>query len=263
MAMGQDPPAGWPRAGSRRVSGVVFFGVLTLLCLALTVAAIDAAEIEQLAFFGLGTLLFGHLTGMSISLIRTPRPAIGQPSVGRTDQGERGLGFSYSRAAYYWLAALLVLVAAFFVALAVAMARAGTPVGWVITAVSAAAVIFLLWFLVATLRLVPGTVVVAPTGVYHRSLMFEHFVPWSAIINVHTHGGRVPRIIVEASRSAETRERRYTGPFGAGIEGLPSMVIRTYWLGANAVPAYLALRYYFERPNERQGLASTGQTTNG
>jgi hypothetical protein len=61
---------------------------------------------------------------------------------------------------------------------------------------------------------------------------------------------------LEASRSAETRERRYTGPVGAGIEGLPSMVIRTYWLGANALPAYLALQHYFGNPGERPGLGS-------
>ena len=258
MVMGQEPPAGWPGAGSRRRSGPVLFAVLTLLTLALTVAAIDAGDVEQIALWGLGTLLFGHLTGMSISFLRTPPPATGPPAAGLTERGERGLAFRYSRAAHYWLASLLVLLVVFFVMLAGAMARAGTAVGWLIAGVSALAVIFLLWFLVTTLRLAPGRVVLAPSGIYHRSLMFEHFVPWPAVTGVHPRAGRVPRIIVEASASPQTRERRYTGPFGAGIEGLPSMVVRTYWLGANARPAYLALRHYHDHPAERPGLGVAG-----
>jgi hypothetical protein len=242
------------------LSGIVFFAVFTLLCLAITVSAIGAKQFNEVATYGLGTILFGHLTGMSISFYRTPQPASGPPLVSVTDQGERGLAFRYSRLAYYWLVALLVLLIIFFAGLAFALARRGSPIGWVIVAVAVLSAIFLLWFVVTILRLAPGTVVVTPGGIYHRSLAFEHFVPWAALVDVQAREGRSPRILVEASRTAGTRERPHTGPFGAGIEGLPSMSIRAYWLGANALPAYVAIRHYFRTPGDRPNLGVAGHS---
>ncbi|GGN44478.1 hypothetical protein GCM10010109_77730 [Actinoplanes campanulatus] len=54
-----------------------------------------------------------------------------------------------------------------------------------------------------------------------------------------------------------TREHRQTGRLHAFEGGLlPFLVARTSWLGANAVPAYQALRFYFEHPDQRPGLGS-------
>ncbi|WIM94352.1 hypothetical protein ACTOB_006371 [Actinoplanes oblitus] len=66
-------------------------------------------------------------------------------------------------------------------------------------------------------------------------------------------------IAVKAVPAEGTRERRLTGRLHA-FEGqfLPFMVIRASWLGGNAVPAYRALRYYFEQPGQRPRLADPG-----
>lgn len=101
-------------------------------------------------------------------------------------------------------------------------------------------------------------VVLTPTGVYHRSLALEHFVPWEAVVDVLALEGQTPWITVKAMPASGTRERRYTGRLSPGAEGLPFMIIRTYWLGANAVPAYRALKQYFEHPGERPKLAGVG-----
>src|SRR5919205_729572 len=101
----QDPPAGWPKPSRSltRTLTTAFFGLITLLMVAVVVAAIATADLRQAATFALGAVLLGHLTGMSISMLRRPRPATHPPTVDRTDQGERGAAFRYSRWSYYWL----------------------------------------------------------------------------------------------------------------------------------------------------------------
>ena len=264
MLPSQDPPAGWPKPSGapRRVSSIVFFALFTLVCAVVTVAAIDARQFDQVAFFGLGVLLFGHLAGMSISFLRSPRAATRQPPLGVTDQGERGLAFPYARRAYYWLTSVLTLIVIFFVVLASALAHAGTPVAWVIVVVAIASALFIVWFLATFLRLAPGKIVVTPSGIYHRSLTFEHFVPWQTVEFVRAREGRSPWILIKALKASGTRERRYTGFLSAGAEGLPSMIVRAYWLGANALPAYLTIKHYFESPHERSALSAPDQPGN-
>jgi hypothetical protein len=264
MFPNQDPPAGWPKpsGAARRVSSIVFFSLCTLLNVVVAVTAIGDRQFDQVAFSGLGVLLFGHLAGMSISFLRSPRATTSRPAVGVTDQGERGLAFPYARRSYYWLTSVLVLIVIFFAGLAYALAKAGTPVGWVIVVVAIAGALFIVWFLATSLRLAPGGIVVTPSGIYHRSLTFEHFVPWHAVELVRAREGRSPWILVKALRASETRERRYTGFLGAGAEGLPSMMVRAYWLGANAIPAYLTIKHYFDSPDERSKLGAPDQTAN-
>jgi hypothetical protein len=187
--------------------------------------------------------------------MRRPAPSTGQPVAGLTDQDERGLAFAYSRWAYYWLSAVLVTVVFGAVGFAVAFAVAGSAVAWVLAAVFIAIALYLVWFLIVMLRLAPGAVVVTPTGIYHRSLAFEHFVPWEAVVDLVAREGRTPWITVKALPTSGTRERRHTGGLGAGVQGLPFMIVRAHWLGANAVPAYQALKHYFDNPSERPRLA--------
>lgn len=256
MVLDQDLPPGWPKppGAARRLSATVLFGLFGVLCLVITAAGIDTREFRQAAVFGIGAIGFAHLAGMSLSLLRRQGPAVTKPAADVTDQGERGLAFRYAKQPYYWLTSVLVLVALLLAALGYGFARGDTPVGWVLAAVAVVGVLFLAWFVITYLRLAPGVVVVTPSGVYHRSLAFEHFVPWEAVLDVQAREGPNPRILVKALHATATRERRYTGPLGPGAEDLPSMSIRTYWLGANAVPTYLALKRYFKNPAERQAL---------
>jgi hypothetical protein len=140
---------------------------------------------------------------------------------------------------------LLVLGAAGF---AVAMAMSSTMRGWVLAAVAAVCAAFIGWFLTVVLRLAPGVIVLTPTGIYHRSLALEHFVPWDAVVDIVAREGRDPWITVKAMPTSGTRERKHTGRLSA-FEGqfLPFMVARTMWLGGNALPA-CALTSYFQHP---------------
>jgi hypothetical protein len=108
--------------------------------------------------------------------------------------------------------------------------------------------------------LAPGVVVLTPTGIYHRSLVLEHFVPWEGVVDVLARGGRTPWITVKAIDTTGTRERRHTGRMGAfESQALPFMIIRAHWLGSNALPAYLALKHNFLHPDQRHTLGDVNQ----
>lgn len=177
---------------------------------------------------------------------------------GRTDQAETGLAFTYSRWPHYWLTAVLGIFVVGAAASAIVAATAGTTRGWVFATIAATAAVFIGWFVIVTVRLAPGVVVLTSSGIYHRSLVLEHFVPWDTVVDVLAREGPDPWITVKAFPSPGTRERKYLGRLGA-FEGqfLPFMVIRTYWLGANAVPAYRALKHYFEHSDQRPRLADS------
>jgi hypothetical protein len=255
----QGPPDRWPKPGRSaiRVLSAVGFTLLTLITAVVVVSAIATGDITQAVIFAVGVLLFGHLAGMSISFLRHPRPAAGPPAAGVNDQGEMGMAFPYSCWPYYWLSAVLVLVALFAIGLAIPLASGGTAAGWVVAAIAAGFAIFVGWFLAVVLRLAPGRIVLTPTGIYHRSLVLEHFVPWDAVVDVLAREGPNPWITVKARPSSATRERQHSGRLGSfETQALPFLIGRAYWLGPSALPAYLALRYHFERPEERPKLGA-------
>ncbi|WP_157437784.1 hypothetical protein [Actinoplanes subtropicus] len=241
-----------------RVLAAAGFVVLTLVTAAVAAAAIATGEVADAIIFGVGTLLLAHLAGMSINIMQRPRPADHPPVTDVNDQGETGLSFRYAFWPYYWLSVVFGLFALGAVAFAAVIARQATPAGWVLAILGLASGVLIGWYLVVLLRLAPGKIVLTPTGVYHRSLFLEHFMPWEAVVDVLAREGPSPWITVKALPTNRTRERRYTGRIG-GFEGqaLPFMIARTQWLGANALPAYKAIKYYFEHPDERRKLAES------
>ncbi|MFF5288929.1 hypothetical protein [Paractinoplanes globisporus] len=257
MLPNQEPPAGWPRPRPTvtRIVSLAGFALLTVIAAAVLVSAVTTGDVARSVVLAFVTLMFGHLVGLIVSMLRRPAPAAGPPAAGVTDQGERGLAFRYSRWAYYWLGAVLVTVVLSLAGFAVVLAVAGSVGGGVFAVVFVAGAVFLARFLLVMLRLAPGVVVVTPTGIYHRGLAHEHFVPWEGVVEVVARPGPTPWITVRAVPADGARQRRHTGRIGAGAQFLPFMVIRTSWLGANAVPAYEALTYYFANPGERPRLA--------
>lgn len=256
----QDPPAGWPRAHRSvlRVLSAAGFVVLTLVAAAVTAAAIVAGDVADAFIFGAGTVVLAHLVGMSINIMQRPRPADRPPVADVNDRGEAGVAFRYAFWPYYWLTVLFALFTLGALAFAVVLAIQETHTGWVLVAVGLAAAVLIGWYLVVLLRLAPGKIVLTSTGIYHRSLFLEHFVPWEAVVDVQAREAPSPWITVKALPTNRTRERRHTGRIG-GFEGqaLPFLIARTQWLGANALPAYRAIRYYFEHPEERPKLAES------
>jgi hypothetical protein len=233
----------------------VFLGLVALLMFFVVAAAIVTGDYLEAAVFGLGALMLGHLAGMAFGMARRPRPTGKPPTAGITDERERGMAFSYSRWSYYWLSAVLISGGLLVLGFAAVSAAKGTAAGWAVAFVAVLFAAFDCWFLIVLLRLAPGVIVLTPTGIYHRSLTLEHFVPWEAVVDVIAREGRTPWITVKAMPSSGMRERKHTGRLGAfEAQFLPFMVVRTIWLGANAVPAYSALRHNFEQPSARAHL---------
>jgi hypothetical protein len=262
MHPNHDPPEGWPapRRTAVRVLSAVFLTVITLFIALVAIAAVVTGDVLQVVVFGLSAILGVHITGIAITGMRSPRPAADVRAIGETDLGETGLAFQYARQPYYWLTVTLAIVALLSAGFAVTMARQGTATGWILAVIGGAFAVFVGWFLVVLLRLAPGAMVLTPTGIYHRSLVLEHFVPWDAVVDIQAQQTANPWITIKALPTGETRERRHTGRLGA-FEGqaLPFMVARTYWLGANALAAYQALKYYLEHPSERSKLTTIDQ----
>lgn len=257
MPLNPEPPTGWPapHRSAVRVLAAVFLGLISGLIAVVSVAAAVTGDAVESIGFGLAAILAGHVTAIGITGLRRPRPATERPSAGVNDQGESGLAFPYSRLQYYLLTVTLVLVALLAAGFAAVMAAGGGATGWVLAVVSGGLAVFVGWFLIILLRLAPGTIVLTPSGIYHRSLVLEHFVPWGAVVDVQARDGPNPWITVKAMPMDGTRERRHTGRLHAFEGGLlPFLVARTSWLGANAVPAYQAIRFYFDHPDQRPRL---------
>ncbi|GGL00911.1 hypothetical protein [Mangrovihabitans endophyticus] len=302
----QEPPAAWPQPhrSADRVLAVVGFVLLALLTAVLAVAAAVAGDIVMAIVLLLATVMFGHVAGLALSTLRRPAPPAGWsapsagwsapsagwsapsagpvfagassagrrvPSAGLIDEPEAGMAFRYARSAYYWFTVVLAFGVVFAAAFMIGLARVGTAAAWVMAAVFAGCGLLIAWYLTVVLRLAPGVVVLTPTGIYHRSLAIEHFVPWEAVVGVLARQGRTPWITVKtsptapaaptaqaapAAQAAQTRERRHAGALSPDAQFLPFMVIRAYWLGANAGPAYQAIKHYAEHPNERPNLAA-------
>lgn len=254
MIPDQNPPPGWPKP-ERRVGRMLtagFFGLLTLLMVFVVAAAVTTGDLLEAVTYGLGAVLVGHATGMAINMVRSHRPTDKPPTAGVTDQGEKGIAFPYSRWQYYWLSTVLGSTGLLAIGFAVVSAMKGTAAGWAIAIVAALFAAFDGWFLIVMLRLAPGTVVLTPAGIYHRSLTLEHFVPWEAVVDVLAQEGRTPWITVKVMPMNGMRERKHTGRLGAfEAQFLPFMVIRTMWLGSNAIPAYSALHHFLDQPHER------------
>lgn len=251
-------PDGWPAA--RRSPLIVFtagfFALAAAAALGGAAWAVASGEAAAAVLLMVGAVFAAHLAGLSISLSRRPRTPAGAGVPGVTERGERGLSFSYAAEPYYWLVAVLVLTTLVLIGIGV-IAVAGSSSGWVFAVVCTLLSMFFVGFLVVVLRLAPGRIVLTPEGVFHRSLTFDHFVPWFAVYDVVAEPAEAPMVVVKAHPSDGTRLRRYIGRLGAyESQFLPFVVARAYWLGGNAVPAYQALAYYFRHPDRRADLAT-------
>jgi hypothetical protein len=252
-----DPPAGWPtpRRNVVRVLATIAIALTSALLGTVAIAAALDGDAVEAVVFGSTAVLGGHVVAMGITVSRHRSPTAARSFTGVTDQGENGLAFLYARLPYYLLTASLTLTALLSIGFAVMMATGGGVVGWALAAAAGGFAVFLGWFLVVLLRLAPGAIVLTPSGIYHRSLVLEHFVPWDAVVDVQARDGPSPWITVRAVPTDGTRERRHTGRLQAFEGGfLPFLVARTSWLGANAVPAYQAIRFYLDHPDQRLHL---------
>ncbi|GAB3282707.1 hypothetical protein GCM10027456_76760 [Kineosporia babensis] len=249
----EDPPAGWPKPyrSIGRIATVMLFALLTALSLWLVWDDLGHGPHLATLNWVLAALLFGHIMGLTLHTMRWPKSPAGNPARGVNDQGEPGVMFVYSGWAYYWLCAVAGICAFAVWGYAIAAGLSGNGL---IAVLGVAIGASLAWYLVAMARTGRGRVVLTQSGIYHRVLVLEHFVPWHAVTEIQARAHHTPWITVKALPTPDTRLRNYAGRFVPGADGLPFMIIRAYWLGGNAATAYAALHRYFYEPEARAEL---------
>jgi hypothetical protein len=238
----------------------VSMGLVALMTLGL------AAEAAWLAWTGqpaggvplaAAAIYLGHVVGLSTRVWWTPRSPRQPGTLTTTPDGTTGVRFGYSGWPYYWLTAIVVMTALVVLVVALGAALSATLVGVVVAVVLGVLVLWMGWCLITVLRLAPGSLIVSPTGVDHRSLTSTCFIPWRAIVAVTADWIGTPIIAVKAFPSAATRVRRYLGRFGSGeLQFWPIMVIRTGWLASDPTIVYHALWFYHAHPELRGELAA-------
>ncbi|MGC5020502.1 hypothetical protein [Micromonospora sp. DT47] len=247
-----------PRWSPLRLLALLFFVGMLLCALGIAVSAVGDRDGSGVVLGVAGAVLFAHLLGFLAVVWLPRRRSARHVTSARTPDGTVGVRFGYSRWAYYWMTALLVLCLAIGAAVVLAAAAQGGTAGRV-GAVGLAVLLGLTgWFLVTVLRVGAGAVTVSPAGIAHRGLVHLHVVPWYA---VHGVGAGVragtPVIVVDAAPSPDTVVRRYTGWFGtADARELPRLVVRTLWLATDPATVLAALAFYHAHPELRGELAT-------
>lgn len=257
MLPNQPPPPGWP-GSTRTVGSAASAGFLAVIAAFLVFTGVLAAASGDTLLaveFGGGGLFVGHGAALAIGRLHRLRPAEGPAAGGVNDIGEPGIAFPYSGFRSYLINAVLVLLTLGVAGFAVFSATKNTIAGWVLAVVSAAFAVFCGWLATISVRLLPGVIVLTPTGIYHRSQLLRYFVPWDAVVEVVARGGTNPALTVKAMPSNNAREFRYTGGSGEA-KALPFLVANAYYLGANALPAYTAISHYLGNPADRPRLAT-------
>lgn len=259
LANDSSLPPGWPRnrPTAKIIASTGLVGLFTAAALAGAAVAAASDQPGATVALVLAAGYLGHFVGLGVSLSRRPAQVTPPRIVGRTDLGDPGLEIAYARGPYYWSISVTLLSALALAGIAVIFALAGSPGALVVAVVGAIFAVVLGWLGVVFLRLAPGRLVLTPDGIYHRSLTFEHYVPWFAVYAVSAETGDTPMLAIKAHPSDGTRLRRYTGRLGAFEAGfIPFIVARTYWLGGHATYAYQTADHYFRHPDLRPELAA-------
>ena len=223
-------PAEWsgPRPAVRMVLNAVFITALTLAAGGVGVWALLSAETVTGVLFVAGAVYLGHVAGLAGWLLRLRRRGSASrvtPDV--AERSQRGTSFPYSQWPCYWLTALVAMT-------------------WIVLVV-----------IVPRRRIVRGRVVLSPAGVFHRSLGFEHFVPWYAVFAVAAEEAGSPLVVAKAFPSEATRVRRTTRVAKQQeYQLIPYLVVRGRWLAVDPALLYHTLRYYHAHPEARSELAT-------
>ncbi|GAA3766617.1 hypothetical protein [Micromonospora maritima] len=246
-----------PRWSPLRTTGIAFIAVMVVCTMWIMVTAVGDRDGFGILLGGFGLILLVHLLGFSAVVWLPRRRSARRARSVRTPDGATGVRFGYSRWAYYWLAALMLLSLLGSSSLALVSAAMGGTVDLLVAVLVGALSLLLGWFLVTVLRLGVGGVTISPAGITHRGLVHLHVVPWHAVREVAAGvraGGAA--IVVEADPSPDTVVRRHTGWFGTGdVREIPRLVVRTLWLATDPVTVLYALAFFHEHPWARAELA--------
>ncbi|BBH70302.1 hypothetical protein ACTI_69870 [Actinoplanes sp. OR16] len=233
---------------------MALIGLLAAACLAATVVIAADGDVAGALIPLFLTLWFGHVA-VAVRMLRRPVRGTVRPRLEAIDDGSVGLTFRYRTAAYYWLAAALVLTAAAIALFAVAMRSAG----WGYTVVFLLLAAITLSPLTVMFRRPPGRLTLTPGGVHHHGFAFTCFTPWPVVTGVGAAVlAEAPALIVEAGPSPETRVIHALPRLLAGWEQrlFPLVVVQTPLLGSDPVIVYRTVCHYLANPYHRVELST-------
>ncbi len=114
------------------------------------------------------------------------------------------------------------------------------------------------WLLGAMIHgsMVRGQVMLTRSGIHHRYLFLDDFVPWDAVRSVGAERRSGPIIVLGCSPGVR---RRLAGPLRLVVRPFLNpfeIEIQARALACNPAVILYALRYYLHRPNDRGELAT-------
>jgi hypothetical protein len=256
-------PAEWTPA--RPAAWVVATGAglaaLAGLAGVLAVRSLLAGDTAEGLLLSCAAVYLGHGVGLAVSI--GPRRRRGRPGTTTVAwTGERGVVFPYARGGHYALAVLLLMTFAgsAVVVAALVPTRSAGPAELAVLGLFGTAALGSLWFLVEVVRAYRArpSVVLTPSGLYHRRITFEHYLPWSAVFAVSAdQKGREHLITAKADPSEQTRvrmlRRRSQEP---ELLLLPYLVVRGSALAVDPATVYHAVRHYHAHRADRGELGT-------
>ncbi|QYN35499.1 hypothetical protein K1T35_45570 [Pseudonocardia sp. DSM 110487] len=243
----------------------LFLGLIALGSAGLGVLASCSGEFGRAAFLLAVAVFFGAITALSSSMwLLRQRTSRGSVALERSGAEYDGIKIKFSAWPHCGLAVIMFMGFAFMAAHA-----AGWLLSWEMPSylprsdafsgvVAAAGALFCLWLFIefASGRIARGYLALTPTGIYHRSHIFEHYVPWSAVFEVSAVELSAGSFIAVNAFPAQGTHVRRTHWIGKTLEFrlLPYLMVRCRLLAVDPVLVYYALGYYFAHPDARAEL---------
>ena len=253
-------PAEWPtRPKLWMVLGFLVLSAFAIGFAGLAMAAYGYGDHGSMVYFGGVAALLALLVSGWAPILRVRRRWSPQAVKSHTgDAGERGVCIPYSAWWYAWLVALMSTTGTLFGAVVLSalfggnVAGSRTAVGVLLGVV---VVPFCGWFLfqVARGRVARGRVVMTPSGVSHRNLLFEEFVPWGSIRRISAVYENGPVISLSV---APSQRQLIKGKVPRGVYRFGDLKIPGRALSVDVATVLHALTYYWARREARPELGS-------
>jgi hypothetical protein len=260
-------PPQWPvPQPGRYVSTIVFLALFGLVAVAAGVSfflpAFDGDGVYLLVVAA--PLLFGVAGIVVITRLRLRDRSTTDVHSGHIDEvDEDGLVIPYSRSLGVVYVVILAVSLLFFAAIAVASVVALTDEFYGGLAFQSVVMLGFSLYLarfvvdVARKRLVRGSVVLTPNGIYHRSWAFDSFLTWEQIESVSAGrtGGQLISVTTEDDAEPQVRSRSlfWKQP---EYKQLPHTAISGRYLSIDPALAFHTLRFYGTTPEARPELGT-------
>jgi hypothetical protein len=238
--------------------------LLVLVTVGMVSVAVGASTqgeyVEAAAFAGTAALVGTAVLGPIAARMRQRLPTRSVSTY--TTGSEAGVRVRYSALNFAWAFALLTTLAVSATGILAVMALDGEPIrnprDQYVLLIAIIVVPCSGWLLGAMIRgsIARGRIVLTRSGVHHRYLFLDEFVPWDAVMSVRAERRSGPVIVLDCPPGVK---RRLTGPLRLIVRRFLNpfeIEIPARALACNPAAVLYALRYYHHRPDDRSELAT-------